>query len=422
VSDLDKYQVVDEERMAEALVTECWPFEPILDDDAGLRATARGILQRWSSQGLPCRVTEGRRYYDPRAVFNFMKTISRSHGDRVWPSYIAVARRDAGSFYQGRALPASGLHSPVRFVVEHRREFNLTASPPGSVVRLRVPLPFEDPTQRDIEVEVVEPRGAVDVRQGPGRLEVKVAVPQERRAVAVEVRVKLTAFCQTVQVDPARLEPFDRADPEVQLYTRPVEGMIRVSERIARLAGELAGARNAWDALEEFWRFFFARMKLGYIHPEAFSQEDPVGALTDGSWVDCMAGCALLVSLCRARGIPARMVGGLCLDVDAPGHHYWFEVLLPPHGWFPVDLMSWDLALGDLDDREWSRHLFGRLDYRMKTECLPRTFTGHAGVSRPLSWYMVHTRQGSTSQVAHYALPEELIFRDLIRVATVDLR
>jgi hypothetical protein len=405
------YQVVDEEGMVGALVTECWPHEPLFGDRDGLRATARRVLERWIDRGLPFRVEGDRRFFDPGQVFNFMKTV----GDRVWPCGVAAGRRAVREFKRGRGAPATAVHSPARFEIHLRRDFNLADSPPGTPVRLRVPVPYEDPTQRDIDVELVEPGAGAEVHRAPGRLEVRTTVAASRTA-AVAVKVRFTAFCQTVVVDPARLQPYDRADPEVELYTRPGEGLVQVSDRIAALAATLTGKQGPWEALHVFWAFFFERLKLGNLHPDALALDDPLGSVLDQPFVDCYAGSALIVGLCRARGIPARMVGGLCLDVDAPTNHFWAEVLLPPYGWFPIDLMSWELAAGDLGQTEWSRHFYGNLDYRLKSECLPRIFVGPVGVKLPPAWYVLTHREAEVTEMDYRGLPDRSLFRDRVRL------
>jgi transglutaminase-like putative cysteine protease len=412
-----RYQVIEEERMVQALVTECWPHEALFGDAEGLRATARRVLERWVGQGLSCRTQGGRRYFDPSQVLNFMKGAA---GDRVWPCGIAAGRRAVRDFQRGRPAPTTPLHSPARFQVELRRTFNLSKSAPGSIARLRIPVPYEADSQRGVEVELVEPTHPLDVQRAPGRLEVKVRVPEARTA-AVAIRTRFTAFCQTVTVDPSRLTAYDRSDPEVALYTRPVEGFIRVTPRVLALAASLAGdAPDAWTALAAFWRFFFDRMMLGALHPDDLDPQDPLGDLVGGAWIDCFAGSALLVGLCRARGIPARLVGGLCLDVDAPTNHWWAEVLLPPYGWFPVDLMSWELAGGDLAQTRWSHHFFGNLDYRMKTECLPRIFVGPVGVTRPPAWYVLTTRDNEITEMAYCGIPDGVLYTDRVHLTELD--
>nr|MBA3708008.1 hypothetical protein [Planctomycetota bacterium] len=66
-------------------------------------------------------------------------------------------------------------------------------------------------------------------------------------------------------------------------------------------------------------------------------------------------------------------------------------------------LMCWDLAAGDPASR-WSRHFFGAVDFRMKTQVLPDTFVGHIGVPMPASWYQVPTLRGESAEQAYFDL------------------
>jgi hypothetical protein len=384
-----------------------------------LRSLARHVLARWVSQGLPFRTVNGVRCFDPRQVFNFMKTASLATGDPTWLASIAASRRAARLFDRGREPPAHGLHSATRFLVELRREFNLAGHRRGSLVRLRTPLPFEHRTQPEIDVSIATSLSGATFSRAPGRLEVRGEL-SEGPIVSVDVQTRVTSLCETVTVDPERLVPPDAADPEVALHLRPNEGLIRVTDAIVHLSREIAGdARNAWDCIRLLWRFLFEHMKLGHLNPQALSGTDPLRDLVRGGWFDCYAGSALLVALCRALNIPARMIGGCCLDPDSPALHYWVEVLLPPYGWFPVDLITWDLAGGRIDDK-WSSYYFGRVDHRLKTECLPRIFVGPVGVPRPSAWYLLVERHGDTTEIAYYGLPDVLLYRDRLRVTELD--
>ncbi|GAH34200.1 unnamed protein product, partial [marine sediment metagenome] len=52
---------------------------------------------------------------------------------------------------------------------------------------------------------------------------------------------------------------------------------------------------------------------------------------------DCGPHTFLTIALCRAVGIPARMVGGFMYAQGKFGQHYWAEVYLDKTGWIPVD-------------------------------------------------------------------------------------
>jgi len=106
------------------------------------------------------------------------------------------------------------------------------------------------------------------------------------------------------------------------------------------------------------------------VWPIHYDQLDPVcpadWALKQG-WYDCQLGSALLVALCRARQIPARMVSGYVLQVTAPTYHTWLEAWIDGRGWVPFDLASWDLSVCDRDER-WRHYYFGCLDHRMAVQ------------------------------------------------------
>ena len=270
-------------------------------------------------------------------------------------------------------------------------------------------------------VTLVEPIGAAPQSTAPGRLEVRLPMPDNGSTVAVEVRIAWTATCEAQDVDPACLEDWDHSDPEYELYTRRSEGPIRVTAAIAQLAESLAGtARNPWEAINAFWGFFFARMKLGFIHHDELDPVDPLGFLVQRGWSDCFWGSALLVALCRAARIPARIVSGFHILPVIHANHYWVEILLRPHGWVPFDLLSWSLAGGKCEESSWSRYYFGRMDYRMKVQCLPHFIIGNTGVRFPPAWYLTTALTAEGCATSYYALETgQLLYRDEIRVCRV---
>jgi transglutaminase-like putative cysteine protease len=313
-----------------------------------------------------------------------------------------------------------GVHSPARFLVKFRREFNLETTRPGETVRLRVPVPFEDRTQREIDVRLVEPLEAGSVARMPGRLEVALAVPRDRDRVAVEVHVGLLALCESVDIEHGPQDPVWLSESEAALYTRPVDGFVRVTPAVAALAESLAGKeRSDLGALRRIWRFFFERMRFGPIHLGELDPEDRLSDLVRGASCDCFTGSALLVGLCRARRLPARVVGGVWLAPDAPTTHFWAEVYVSPYGWFPVDLASWDLAAGDYEDTEWAHYYFGQMDHRMKTVCLPRAFVGRVGPLRARDEYILISGRGPTTNIEYWTLPTRFLYGDSIRVTEI---
>ena len=166
--------------------------------------------------------------------------------------------------------------------------------------------------------------------------------------------------------------PFGDVSISDKKYLSSSEGIIKITARIRALSNELAGdAKTPWDAVQSFWRFLFARLEFGRIHPHSLNADDPLGSIVETGRSDCYFGSALLVALCRARGIPARLVSGYFLYSGSQTNHWWSEILIPPYGWVPCDLWSWSLADGDINN-EWAEKFLGCLDPRLIIERFPR--------------------------------------------------
>jgi transglutaminase-like putative cysteine protease len=139
-----------------------------------------------------------------------------------------------------------------------------------------------------------------------------------------------------------------------------------------KLADELAGSET--NPVTQARRFF------DYVIEKSdhYSKSGPTPrGLCLGDAQECMNGTgdcctdqhALFIALCRARGIPCRLVFGSRLKPDNegkdhdPGYRCWPVFFAPNLGWVPVDVSSGDTGgdkagdwFGGLDDRriEWA--------------------------------------------------------------------
>ena len=265
VNDDGRYCVLDEEAIISALVRDGWAHEVRAGNGASARQQAAETLERWLAQGLPCRRQGGQRAFDFCQVCNFGYWSSRVHADPTFEErLVGTARRLVAE--SGPRTPTDG---PVPVVVRYRREFNLRGQKPGSVLRLRVPVPYPDHTQDDLTVELTEPAPTgVPVKTVPGRLEVRYTVPDHPDTVAVALRIRFRARLESYEVEPGRVETPASGCPDYELYTRRSEGLIQVTPAVVQLAETLAGSTsNAWEALTAFWAYFFQHMRLGPNSP-----------------------------------------------------------------------------------------------------------------------------------------------------------
>ena len=219
-------------------------------------------------------------------------------------------------------------------------------------------------------------------------------------------------------------DPVGRSAPltaqEAELYRRRSEGLIRVTPRIEALAAELSGkSGSARSAVAAFWAYMMGTLCSGMVRYGAVPTDAPGDWVLDHGWYDCQLGAALLVSLCRARGIPARIVSGVCLYRVQPISHYWSEVWLDEAGWCPFDVICWDLSRGG-QDRAWRDAFAGRIDYRLVTQCFPLAFTGSMSLRFPPAWHMVQMaaagEAGGVDTTYTNAEDGSLIYRDHVAV------
>jgi transglutaminase-like putative cysteine protease len=301
-----------------------------------------------------------------------------------------------------------------------RRDFNLEGRPPGSGLRLRIPLPYDDPAQEDLRIETSVPSGdQVLVRRARESLEVRMpesSAPLGELTLGVDVTARVHQVRRPV--DAGLVEPYDRVSADYALYTRSTEGLIQLTPEVRRAAAEAAGRlENPWLVVEAIWDWLCDRMILNTVHLTELDPVDPLGWVLRHRWCDCFVGSALFVALCRARGLPARVVGGVCLYSAIGFSHYWAEVLIPPFGWVPMDTTSWSLAAGEGSASPWAMFFRGRIDYRLRMECWPKVVTGPIGIKYPAEWYLVQTFERGETVVTYHEVPTgRWLYRDRLRV------
>ena len=413
-----RYRTIDEARIVDLLLLHGWAFEVRAGGRALAEREVREALDQLVAMGLPHRQTEtGARLFDPVETSNFLRWSSLHCGQRtLLDRCVPTARRMVSEGHRvggGRGSPpALEDLGPQRYVVTIRRTFNLEDRRTGERVRLRLPLPIEDASLDEVRIDFLAPGGVeAEKKVAPACLDLLVSVPPEGQAT-IGVKVAFTARPVMPAASAAVLGPAEAA-----LYIRPSEGLIKVSDRVQRLADELAGVdRDVWSVVRRFWRCMLDDLACASIHYDQLDLRRPVDGVLDNGWYDCRVGSALLASLCRARGIPARMISGYMLHVAAPDVHTWVEVWIDGFGWVPFDLFCWDLSPAGRDEG-WKDYYFGRLDHRLAVERLPHLFSGTGQVRLPNAWHRLVAPDGRGSAVEFRALATgALVYREFIEV------
>jgi Transglutaminase-like superfamily len=411
-----RYRTVAQSRMVEMLLVYGWLFDV---EDGHRSASEKEVvaaLDQWVAAGLGFEQSAGgERSFDPAEVINFAKWRGIEHADTVWRDRLTdVGRRRVVGMHAGTASltrppPASAL-GPGRFTVMLHREFDLTAAQPGSTVLLRLPLPLEDAALRELSIEPLAPPDLdVDFKVWTGRLDARVRAPSQS-ALTLGVRVSFVAHPNAATPPTETLSA-----AELALYTRSNEAIVVVSPRIRALAARLAGPElKPGVAVQRFWNFILDEFTCGVVHYDELDSAYPTDWILDSGWFDCHLGSALLVALCRARGIAARMISGYLLYAS-PSYHYWAEVRLEDR-WAPFDLLASDLSMRGRDPA-WRDYFAGALDYRMKTQCLPRTFNFTPSVRFPPAWHQLLRAEPHGTEIHIFDIETgKLVYRDRIFV------
>jgi hypothetical protein len=158
------------------------------------------------------------------------------------------------------------------------------------------------------------------------------------------------------------------------------------------------------------------RLTCGVVHYDQLDVMPATDWVLETGWFDCQLGSALLVALCRAKGIPARIVSGYLLYAPSPSPHFWAEVWVEGRGWVPLDTLCSDLSARGRD-RPWRDYFAGQLDYRMKTQCFPRLFNSSPTFRLPPAWHLLVRPEGEGAEIGFFANDSgSLVYRDRISV------
>jgi hypothetical protein len=289
-----------------------------------------------------------------------------------------------------------------------QRRFGLGAIRPGQNLRLRLPLPLSQSSQ-GIEIEpILSTDLSARIGRSEGRLDVQFAAPPEP-TVEIAASIRLTTDGRSRDDAPGALAP-DR----VELYLRRNEGLIRITPRIEALARRVAGNRRPRiDIATTIFHYIIDEMMCGMVHYDQVDADAPGDWVLDQGWYDCQLGSALFASMCRACGIPARLLSGHMLYRLAPGFHYWAEVWIDGQGWTPFDFLTWDLSKAGRDPA-WRNHFVGNIDCRMVTQCFPVLFTGPMSIRFPASWHLLNAPCPNGMDIAFVDLDGRLIYRDRV--------
>jgi Transglutaminase-like superfamily len=413
--DAVRYRNVAEAQVVRFL---CSPFELAAGRLEQETRAMVGLLDHLVAIGLPFRQgRDGSRLFDLGEIVNFIKFAHHAWGEPIWlERSVATMRRltleqDIGA---GPALPSDHSQRTVpAYAVTLTRRFAPGALRPGSVLRLNMPKPL-NAAPGTHRVAWLRTDSAVQEPSDDGsRYCIKVRLETSSETV-VALRHEFVpsptlTVSQTAVADEAR-------------YLRHREGLVVVTPRITALADRLGlDAAAPRRSLQQIWDYLFDELSFGFIQYDRLATNDPLSWGLDNRRVDCRTGSALIVALCRAASIPARMITGYTLNPVLGTSHTWVEVWIDGEEWVPFDTYAIDLA-GDQRDSLWRQHFFGRIDQRFVAEVLPTHFCGLGSPRLPSSWQlsMGLTDEGATT-CFHEVETFSVLYKESVAVQLIDL-
>jgi hypothetical protein len=304
-------------------------------------------------------------------------------------------------------LAARAINGECSMTVEFKRIFSLEGMAEGTKLRLRAPRPLDgNYLKRLVTTPWAQAASKPEIVEGPGRMEAKLTTAGEPAAI-LGARWDFTVRAQ---------QGGGGGDLDRDLYLKQQEGLIVVTQEIRERARAMAPPGTPpLEAIRAFWEYLNRELIFGSMHYDQIDLKRPCDQILEEGWFDCQTGASVLIALCRASGIPARMVSGYLLYPRAPLKHYWMEAWLEDGGWTPFDLISWDISEGG-KDIGWRDHYFGKVDYRLMTDRMPREFAGALGVPLPPAWHLLQQPVDCGVKGLFCAIGGKMVYSDVVQI------
>lgn len=306
-----------------------------------------GQVAAWeASKALEGRLIDGQKRYFRNAGRNLFR-IDRQ-AKQVFEAVNGVTRDVEDIFlddYNREVIAAvrstgENLVKPVTFIIKYELTVKPDAVPAGETVRAWMPFPRED--QNSITDVQLLSASEDDYIIAPDDVEHK-SIYMEKPAVAGKPTVfsysfSFTGFNEWYDFAPEDCKPYDTSSELYKTYTAERKTHIVFTDRIRFLADSLtAGQTNPYSKVRNIYRWIAETYPWASAREYSTIENIPMYVLENGHG-DCGQVGLLLVTLCRAAGIPARWQSGWMLHPGAVNMHDWSEVYYEGIGWVPTDV------------------------------------------------------------------------------------
>ena len=246
-------------------------------------------------------------------------------------------------FASRQAYPQSG-------TVELEQSYDFSVSGETHRIRFIVPLPQSMPDRQNILSIGYNPKPSRFIeRDGNRYAEFVFKQPEEHVKATIRVRAELYRYDLITAMKSRKSA--HREEDGLEDFLKEERFIEKDHDLIQEIAGSIEG-RTEVDIVHKIYDYVLDHME--YADPSRRSR-GAVAALQLGEG-DCTEYADLFVALCRAKGLPARVVTGYTVrfDSESPKHN-WAEVYLQEYGWVPFDPSAGDIDNGIIRGRAFSR-------------------------------------------------------------------
>jgi len=252
---------------------------------------------------------------------------------------------------QARGRPFTSRHTHDQSgTVELDLSYDFSVSGETHRISFVVVLPENIPDRQHILSAHYSPKPTrIFQKNGNRYAEFAFAEPEERARVRIRIKAELFRYDLLTAMKKRKNGPLD--DEELADFLIQERYIEKDHDRIQEIADGIEG-RTEVDLVSNIYDYVIGHME--YADPSR-SSRGAVAALERGKG-DCTEYADLFVAVCRAKGIPARVVTGYTVrfDSESPKHN-WAEVYLQGYGWVPFDPSTGDIENTIIRSRAFSR-------------------------------------------------------------------
>jgi transglutaminase-like putative cysteine protease len=371
----DRKQLAHELDMLERIrqdysLTENDLFEKI---DGSLKNFSRAEFEKWLKEGrFDSRMIDGEKRFTGTSLSNLYFRYPELNARRKTPKDDSAYHHLTLNNLRETKAAAKKENSPYVLPQRYKASITVTAeknvAPAGEIIRAWLPLPRRNAFQDDFKLlSTSSPVKYLADEDSPIR-----SVYLEQRAVKNQPTKFQVSFEYTIHrvhfdLDPKKIKPADKNDPELKRFTAEAPHVVFTPE-LKSLAKKIAGDEtNPMLQAKSFFDWIASNIKYSYAREYSTLTNISSYCMSNG-YGDCGQEALLFITLCRSKGIPARWQTGWHLT---PGHttiHDWTEIYLEPYGWVPCDpwagifAMQYCVSLKPAERREVRDFYFGGLD------------------------------------------------------------